>query len=43
MSYLLKPLDKGKLTLKNRLVMPPIATSKSEKDGRIGKYIRLLR
>ncbi|KXL53750.1 NADH oxidase [Anaerotignum neopropionicum] len=39
MSYLLKPLDKGKLTLKNRLVMPPMATSKSEKDGRIGKNI----
>lgn len=39
MSYLLKPLDKGKLTLKNRLVMPPMATSKSDKDGKISKGI----
>lgn len=39
MSYLLKPLNKGKLILKNRLVMPPMATSKSEKDGRISKDI----
>lgn len=37
MSYLLKPLNKCKLTLKNRLVMPPMATSKSEEDGRISK------
>ena len=37
MSYLLSPLDKGKLTLKNRLVMPPMATSKSEKDGRVSQ------
>lgn len=39
MSYLLKPLNKGKLTLKNRLVMPPMATSKSDKDGKISKDI----
>lgn len=39
MSNLLKPLNKGKLTLKNRLVMPPMATSKSEKDGRVCKGI----
>ncbi|WP_313233204.1 NADH:flavin oxidoreductase [Tissierella praeacuta] len=39
MSYLLKPLSKGKLTLKYRLVMPPMATSKSEKDGIISKDI----
>ena len=39
MLYLLKPLDKCKLTLKNRLVMPPMATSKSDKNGRIGKDI----
>ena len=39
MSYLLSPLDKGKLTLKNRLVMPPMATSKSEKDGRVSQAI----
>lgn len=37
MPYLLKPLDIGKLTLKNRLVMPPMATSKSDKDGKISK------
>lgn len=37
MSYLLKPLDKCKLTLSNRLVFPPIATSKSEEDGSISK------
>ena len=30
MSYLLKPLEQCKLTFKNRLVMPPMATSKSE-------------
>jgi hypothetical protein len=28
MSYLLKPLQQGKLTLKNRLIMPPMATAK---------------
>lgn len=39
MSYLLKPLDKCKLTLKNRLVMPPMATSKAEVDGKMGKDI----
>ena len=39
MTYLLKPLTKGKLTLKNRLVMPPMATSKSEKDGRISEEL----
>lgn len=39
MSYLLKPLDKGRLTLNNRLVMPPMATSKSEKDGKVSNEI----
>ncbi|WZL72478.1 NADH:flavin oxidoreductase [Clostridiaceae bacterium 35-E11] len=39
MSYLLRPLDKCKLTLHNRLVMPPMATSKSEQDGKISKDI----
>lgn len=39
MSYLLKPLEKGKLTLKNRLIMPPMATSKAESDGKISKEI----
>lgn len=35
MSQLLKPLEVGKLTLLNRLVMPPMATSKAEPDGKI--------
>lgn len=39
MSYLLKPLDKGKLILNNRLVLPPMATSKSEVDGKVSKDI----
>lgn len=39
MSYLLKPLEQCKLTFKNRLVMPPMATSKSEEDGRVSKDI----
>lgn len=39
MSYLLKSLDKGNMKLKNRLVMPPMATSKSEEDGKISKDI----
>ncbi|HBM79311.1 MAG: NADH:flavin oxidoreductase [Clostridiales bacterium] len=37
MSYLLKPLENGKLFLKNRLIMPPMATSKSEEDGRVSR------
>lgn len=39
MAYLLKSLDQGKLTLNNRLVMPPMATSKCEVDGKISKDI----
>ncbi|MGB3365871.1 MAG: NADH:flavin oxidoreductase [Acidaminobacteraceae bacterium] len=39
MAYLLKPLQTRKLTLHNRLVMAPMATSKSEKDGKISKDI----
>ena len=39
MTYLIEPLTSGKLTLKNRLVMPPMATSKSEKDGSVSKAI----
>lgn len=39
MSNLLKPLEIKNLTLKNRLVMPPMATAKSEENGRIGKGI----
>jgi len=39
MSYLLKPLENCKLTLNNRLVMPPMATSKSQEDGKVSKDI----
>ena len=35
MSYLLKPYENGKIKLKNRLVMPPMATAKSTDDGKI--------
>ncbi len=34
MLYLQEPLTSGKLALKNRLVMPPMATAKAEADGR---------
>jgi NADPH2 dehydrogenase len=33
MAHLLKPLVDGRLHLKNRLVMPPMATSKANADG----------
>lgn len=39
MKNLLKPLELNRLTLKNRLVMPPMATSKSEKDGKVSQAI----
>ncbi|MFL0197207.1 NADH:flavin oxidoreductase [Clostridium sp. WILCCON 0269] len=39
MNYLNKPLNTGKLLLKNRLIMPPIATAKSQIDGKISKDI----
>lgn len=39
MAYLLKPLEQGKLTLANRLVFPPMATSKAQQDGRINQEI----
>lgn len=35
MSLLLSPLSTPKITLKNRLVMPPMATSKSNENGRV--------
>jgi 2,4-dienoyl-CoA reductase-like NADH-dependent reductase (Old Yellow Enzyme family) len=35
MPYLLQPLTTGKLQLKNRLVMPPMATCKAELDGHV--------
>ncbi len=37
MSYLTKPLDNKRIQLKNRLVMPPMATAKSDDDGRVSK------
>ena len=39
MPYLLEPLQIGTLTLTNRLVMPPMATSKAEPDGKISPAI----
>lgn len=39
MKNLLKPLELNRLILKNRLVMPPMATSKSEKDGKVSQAI----
>lgn len=39
MSYLLKPLKCGNITLKNRLVMPPMATAKAEDDGRVSQAV----
>jgi 2,4-dienoyl-CoA reductase-like NADH-dependent reductase (Old Yellow Enzyme family) len=39
MSYLLKPLNTKNLSLPNRLIMPPMATSKSEADGGVSKEI----
>lgn len=37
MAYLLKPIEAGSLKLKNRLVMPPMATSKSLADGKMSE------
>lgn len=39
MSYLNNALEEGKLTLKNRLVMPPMATAKSEVDGSVNRDV----
>ena len=39
MSYLNKKLENSRLELKNRLVMPPMATAKSEEDGSVNKSI----
>jgi len=38
-SYLLKPLQVGTLTLSNRLIMPPMATSKAEPDGKVSQAV----
>lgn len=39
MRKLLEPLELEKIKLKNRLIMPPMATSKAEKDGSINQDI----
>lgn len=39
MAFILKPLEKGKLKLTNRLVLPPMATSKSDENGKISDDI----
>jgi len=39
MTHLLQPIKIGTLNLKNRLVMPPMATSKSEENGRISQAV----
>jgi 2,4-dienoyl-CoA reductase-like NADH-dependent reductase (Old Yellow Enzyme family) len=39
MNNLLKPLKVGNLNLNNRLVMPPMATGKSQDDGRVSEEI----
>lgn len=39
MYHLIKPLQIGKLNLSNRLIMPPMATAKSEEDGKVSKAV----
>lgn len=39
MYHLIKPLQVGKLNLSNRLIMPPMATAKSEEDGKVSKAV----
>jgi NADPH2 dehydrogenase len=39
MSNLLKPIIAGNLKLNNRIVMPPMATSKSQSDGKVSEDI----
>ena len=39
MSYLIKPMQAGTLYLKNRLVMPPMATSKCGEDGFVSEEL----
>lgn len=39
MSYLLQPLRIKTLDLKNRLIMPPLATAKSAADGRVSREL----
>jgi len=39
MSYLHEPLNRNRVKLKNRLVMPPMATAKSNPDGKASKEL----
>jgi len=39
MTHLQQPLTTGRLPLHNRLVMPPMATSKAEPDGRVSQAL----
>lgn len=39
MSYLFTPVSIGNLTLKNRLVMPPMATAKADEAGRVTQAV----
>lgn len=39
MSLLVHPLPLGKVRLRNRLVMPPMATEKSEGQGKVGNAL----
>jgi len=39
MKYLVEPLQTGKLLLKNRLVMPPMATAMCNEDGSLSKEL----
>lgn len=39
MASILEPLQAGSLLLTNRLVMPPMATSKAEEDGKVSQAI----
>ncbi|MEA4827827.1 MAG: NADH:flavin oxidoreductase [Clostridium sp.] len=39
MYHLIKPLQIGKLNLSNHLIMPPMATAKSEEDGKVSKAV----
>lgn len=39
MAHLLDTLQAGSLTLHNRLIMPPMATAKSEADGSVSKAV----
>lgn len=39
MAHLLSPLKAGTLTLANRLIMPPMATSKAESNGNVSQAV----